>query len=311
MGPCQPAPNARTESRLARSSARTSVSPWVASAAARPFAMSRTANTTRAPAPARARAVANPMPLLAPVTITVRPLMSGTSAISNVVIAYNVGGVHNAVNGNMAAMLQSCRNDSRTTTATCARRCSRRPSRPSGTTGSSRFHYATSPAGRASATAPPAATSVTARPCSPRSPTWATPASGDEITTAVKNAGDGFGARLAAVAASFVRFAADNAALLDLMMATGKADETGSVFGAPGRPYAVLTELVRHGHETGELRSGDPERLPLIILVTFQGIAALVSSGKIPPAQTDAYIADATALFVRGRPDGGAPLRAG
>ena len=123
---------------------------------------------------------------------------------------------------------------------------------------------------------------------------------GDEITTAVKDAGDGFGARLAAVAAGFVRFAADNAALLDLMVATGKADETGAVFGAPGRPYAVLTELVRHGHETGELRSGDPERLPLIILVTFQGIAALVSSGKIPPAQTDAYIADATALFVRG-----------
>jgi AcrR family transcriptional regulator len=122
---------------------------------------------------------------------------------------------------------------------------------------------------------------------------------GDAITAAVRNAGHDFAARLRAVAASYVRFAVDNAALLDLMLATGKADETGAVFTGPQRPYAILKELIQHGHETGELRPGDPERLQLIILVTFQGIAALVSSGKIPVAQTDAFIDEATALFVR------------
>ena len=44
-----------------------------------PLSRSRTARTTWAPAPASARAAARPMPLLAPVTITVRPVMSGMS----------------------------------------------------------------------------------------------------------------------------------------------------------------------------------------------------------------------------------------
>jgi hypothetical protein len=35
------------------------------------------------------------------------------------------------------------------------------------------------------------------------------------------------------------------------------------------------------------------------MLVTFQGIAALVSSGQLSPAQADALVADATALFTR------------
>jgi hypothetical protein len=79
MSPSQPAAKARTESRLARSSGRTSVAPGMAAAAASPLATSRTASTTPAPALASAAAAARPMPLLAPVTITVRPDRSGMS----------------------------------------------------------------------------------------------------------------------------------------------------------------------------------------------------------------------------------------
>jgi len=42
-----------------------------------PFSRFRTARTTRAPAPPSARAVARPIPLVAPVTITVRPVILG------------------------------------------------------------------------------------------------------------------------------------------------------------------------------------------------------------------------------------------
>jgi hypothetical protein len=55
-----------------------------------PFAVLRAASTTRAPAAASARAVACPMPLLAPVTITVLPVMPGMSAALKVVIGHNV-----------------------------------------------------------------------------------------------------------------------------------------------------------------------------------------------------------------------------
>jgi hypothetical protein len=90
IGPSQPAANARTESRLARSSARTSVTPGVAAAAALPFSVLRTAKTTRAPVAASAWAAAWPMPLLAPVTIAVVPVRSGMSATVKVVIGNNV-----------------------------------------------------------------------------------------------------------------------------------------------------------------------------------------------------------------------------
>jgi AcrR family transcriptional regulator len=116
---------------------------------------------------------------------------------------------------------------------------------------------------------------------------------GDEIATAIENAGDGFKARLRAVAATYVRFAIENAALIELMFAARKTDEPK----VPERPYAIFTELIRHGRETGELRPGDPERLQLIIIATFEGIAALVSTRRVAVEQTDALITDATALF--------------
>ncbi len=80
--PAQSRAKARTESRLARSSGRTSFSAEAGRvpAAAAPLASSRTARITRAPCPASALAVSRPMPLLAPVTMTVWPARSGMSA---------------------------------------------------------------------------------------------------------------------------------------------------------------------------------------------------------------------------------------
>ncbi|MGH3164566.1 MAG: TetR/AcrR family transcriptional regulator [Trebonia sp.] len=121
----------------------------------------------------------------------------------------------------------------------------------------------------------------------------------DEIATATGEAGDGLEAQLRAMAATYVRFAVENGALLELMLADAKADVPAPAPGAAKRPYGVLGELIRHGQETGELRPGDPERLRLIILATFQGIAALVSSRQVPAEQADALVTDATALFIR------------
>jgi AcrR family transcriptional regulator len=122
---------------------------------------------------------------------------------------------------------------------------------------------------------------------------------GDEIAAAIKDAGDDFAAQLRAVAASYVRFAVDDAALLELMLGTRKADGPDGVPRAPERPYAIAAELIQHGQETGELQPGDPQRLLLIILATFQGIAALVTSRRVPADQIGALVTDATALFTR------------
>lgn len=122
---------------------------------------------------------------------------------------------------------------------------------------------------------------------------------GDEFAAAVAEAGADFGAQMRAMGTSYVRFAVDNAALLDLMFAAGKGIGPDGEPKGPERPYVILTELIRRGHESGDLIPGDPERLQLIVLATFQGIAGLVGSRRIPVELTDALITDAAALFVR------------
>src|SRR5271156_461483 len=98
MSSLQPSANSCTDARLARSSCRTSTAPGMAAAAALPLSVSRTARTTCAPAPASIEAAARPMPLLAPVTTTVRSLMSGRWALLEVVMGNNVVHDNNAVN---------------------------------------------------------------------------------------------------------------------------------------------------------------------------------------------------------------------
>ena len=132
---------------------------------------------------------------------------------------------------------------------------------------------------------------------------------GDAITAATekaatksggaKKAGKDFAARLQAAATTYVRFALDNPALLELMMTGAGADGPEAAAKVYQRPYLILKELIRQGHESGDLRPGNPERLLLIIMATFQGIAGLVSSLKMPLEQAEALVADATALFVR------------
>ena len=97
IGPSQPAANSLTEARLARSSRRTSVVPGICDAAASPLSVLRTARTTRAPWSASAVAAARPMPLLAPVTMTVLPVISGMEDAEKVVMDNNVGADHNVV----------------------------------------------------------------------------------------------------------------------------------------------------------------------------------------------------------------------
>ena len=74
--------------------------PAICAAASRPLSRLRTARTTWAPAAASAVAAARPMPLLAPVTMTVVPVMSGMLEVEKVVMGNNVDADHNVVKSN-------------------------------------------------------------------------------------------------------------------------------------------------------------------------------------------------------------------
>ena len=127
---------------------------------------------------------------------------------------------------------------------------------------------------------------------------------GDEVGAAIDDAGQDYPARLRAAATAYVRFAVHDAALMELMFA---AKNAGSPAGQPAglpeasaRLFTAVGDLIGQGQQAGILPPGDPERLRLLLIATVQGIAALITSGRVQAGQIDALVTDAVALFTRG-----------
>ena len=123
----------------------------------------------------------------------------------------------------------------------------------------------------------------------------------DEVHAA-GNAGGDYRARLRAAAAAYVRFATRDAALMELMFTVKNAGGSSGPSEAAERLFAVIGDLLGQGQQAGALPPGDPYRLQLLFGATLQGIAALVTSGRIAPDQADPLITDAIALFSPGQP---------
>lgn len=117
------------------------------------------------------------------------------------------------------------------------------------------------------------------------------------IESAIAEAGSDFTSQLRASAMVFVHFAADDAALLDLMLSHAKNDDEPETRRAASQVYGAIGELLRSGQEAGELRPGDPDRLRVLITATLQGIASLASTLRIPRTQIDELVDDAVTLF--------------
>ena len=123
---------------------------------------------------------------------------------------------------------------------------------------------------------------------------------GAELGAAAAAAGDAFEPRMRAVAAAYVRFAVDDAALLELMFAGKRREASGTLHAAADRAFAVLRALIEQGQAEGAIEPGEPERVGLVLFATVQGIAALVTGGMVEPARAPALVDDATAAFLRG-----------
>jgi AcrR family transcriptional regulator len=123
---------------------------------------------------------------------------------------------------------------------------------------------------------------------------------GAELRSAVAAAGEDFEQRLRAVGAAYVRFATEDAALLELMFAGKHHQQSGVLHEAAERAFAVMLDLIAQGQRQGALEPGDPERVGLVLFATIQGIAALVTAGIVDAEQIDELLADAIERFLRG-----------
>jgi AcrR family transcriptional regulator len=120
---------------------------------------------------------------------------------------------------------------------------------------------------------------------------------GDELRAAIEGAGDDYETQLRAAATAYVRFATQDAALLELMYTVKRGEHSAALDGAFGRLFTTFHGLIRRGQQAGKLRSGDPDRVRLLLFAAIQGIAALVTSGSVDARQADELIADTVTLF--------------
>jgi AcrR family transcriptional regulator len=124
---------------------------------------------------------------------------------------------------------------------------------------------------------------------------------GTELQAAAGGAEDSVAARLLATARAYVRFATRDAALLELMFASKHETESAALDAAAERAFWVILELIQRGQASGMLAAGEPERVGLLLFSTVHGIAALYTSGMLPPEQLDQLVVDAVEHFVRGQ----------
>ncbi len=123
---------------------------------------------------------------------------------------------------------------------------------------------------------------------------------GDELRSAMEDGGKDFASRVRATARAYIRFATDDAALLELMFAGTHREPAGTLAQAADRAFSAMFELIAQGQAEGALEPGEPERVGLVLFATIQGISALVTAGIVPAAQVDELVADATAGFLAG-----------
>jgi AcrR family transcriptional regulator len=114
---------------------------------------------------------------------------------------------------------------------------------------------------------------------------------GTELRAAMAEA-ENFDARLLAFARTYVRFATEHAALLELMFAgkhrPGAAD---SLREAADRAFEAPLALIAEGQARGEVVPGDPEQVALVAWATLQGLATMINSEMLPAAALDDTVA--------------------
>lgn len=120
---------------------------------------------------------------------------------------------------------------------------------------------------------------------------------GDELRAAIDTAGADYETRLRAAGTAYVRFATEDAALLELMYAVKRGPHSTALDDAFGRLFTTFDGFIRQGQQAGKLRPGDPDRVRLLLLAAIQGIAGLITSGSVEPGLADELIADTVALY--------------
>ncbi|ROR73363.1 TetR/AcrR family transcriptional regulator [Bogoriella caseilytica] len=121
-----------------------------------------------------------------------------------------------------------------------------------------------------------------------------------ELRSALEQAGEAFAPRLGALVHAYIRFATQDAALLELMFTSKHRPGAERVAEAASTGLTLMHEVIVQGQADGALAAGDPEKIGIVLFATMQGIATLINGDMIRPELLDGLVDAAIAQFLRG-----------
>ncbi|WTW92465.1 hypothetical protein OG216_03345 [Streptomycetaceae bacterium NBC_01309] len=65
-------------------------------------------------------------------------------------------------------------------------------------------------------------------------------------------------------------------------------------------PFRLMSDLIVQGQGQGALRTGDPERIGMVLFATLQGIASLINGNLVDRDMLDDLVDTAVEQFLQG-----------
>lgn len=121
-----------------------------------------------------------------------------------------------------------------------------------------------------------------------------------QLRTARAEAGADFTSRLKTTVAAYIRFATEDAALMELMFTRKHRDGAEHMIEAAAGSFSLLRDLILQGQEAGELAGGDTAQVGVILFATMQGIAAVINGEMVRPELLEGVVDTAVEQFIRG-----------
>lgn len=107
--------------------------------------------------------------------------------------------------------------------------------------------------------------------------------------------------RLNNAALSFAHFAADNAALFELMNSSKCCDDKlGVMKEASESAFSPILELIISGQEQKIIQPGNPLKIGLVLYATLLGITTMVNGELIERDRLDDFVLDSMDHFLKG-----------
>ncbi|MDJ0344450.1 TetR/AcrR family transcriptional regulator [Streptomyces sp. H10-C2] len=123
---------------------------------------------------------------------------------------------------------------------------------------------------------------------------------GERLSAAMARPYDDFEAGLAAFARGYVSFTAEHPILIGLILSRRDLKEAPGLREANQEAFSTTMDLIARAQTSGEIVSGDPDRVAMAVLAMVQGLATMVAQDLMLDRDVDTVVGGAITSLVQG-----------